>query len=410
MKKHKIFFFFLLITGLTSILASAQTQMKIESLSGPVLPSEINAFKTYMKSLKEPGPDNTGNNFVYGSCGANTESLGVMYEISRDPEILDMMIQYADHMLAGRNNPVSGRIIWTGKRELCWPNKKADTPGALYSATENGDVIAHIAYCAKLIIQNKSVWNHKVTIGDPHQFGKTYIERARTYIKECDQTINSFILPYLVKEGTHQFIFPVSEKYGIDARSAKSLGKPVPWNQQAMLGGGFQRLAECLELLGEEPEKVKLYDTIVRVYVTSFIKSLVRYQVDGHDCYKWSYSADDPVINYIEDAGHGGYDIWGVFRAFERNQYPVSKEVMQTLANTVQYAMYKGNGTFAWRVDGSDGKGMRKYLGSTWIYLSQESPALYPIIANACLQNAKTDPGTAARILWLKNQRYHSKK
>ncbi|MDP4292182.1 MAG: hypothetical protein Q8908_13960, partial [Bacteroidota bacterium] len=299
--------------------------MKIESLDGPVLQSEISAFKAYMKSLKDPVPDNIGNNFVYGKCGTNTESLGIMYEISHDQEILDQMIRYADLMLNARNNPVSGRIIWTGKREPCWPNKKAVAADSVYSATENGDIIAHIAYCAKLIIQDKNLWNQKVVTGDPFQFGKTYIERARTYLKECNKTIDEFILPNFVKEGSLQFIFPVSEKFGFDARSKMSLGKPVPWNQQTMLAGGFQRLAECFELLGEEPQRVKLYDYIVKTSVTSFLKSLVRYQVNGHDCYKWSYSADDPALKYGEDAGHGGYDILGVFRAYQRNNYHLSK-------------------------------------------------------------------------------------
>lgn len=408
-KKIRKLFFLTFIISLSFIHASAQTEMKIESLKGPVLQSEIAAFKVYLKSLKEPEPDNTGNNFVYGSCGTTTEALGVMFEISKDPEILDLMIRYADHMLKGRNNPVTGRIIWTGKRELCWPNKKAVGSDSLYSATENGDIIAHIVYCAKLIIQNKSIWNKKVMIGDPDKFGITYIERARTYIKECDKTINTFILPNFIKEGTLQFIFPLSEKYGIDARSTKSLGKPVPWNQQTMLGGGFQRLAECYELLGIEPEKVNHYDAIVKVYVNSFIKSLNSYNVNGHDCYKWSYSADDPIIKYVEDGGHGGYDVLGISRAYQRKKYGISKYVMQNLANTVQYVMYKGNNTFAWRVDGSEGKGFRKNLGSSWIYLAEVNPELYDIIANACLQSAKKDPAMTACILWIKNLRYHSK-
>src|SRR5690242_10689070 len=87
-------------------------EMIIESLTGPVTPKEISAFKAFMQT--QPTSDsNNHNGWVYGSSGKNTEALGMVYEISHDQGILDQMIRYADAALAARNNPTNGRVIWT---------------------------------------------------------------------------------------------------------------------------------------------------------------------------------------------------------------------------------------------------------------------------------------------------------
>lgn len=411
MKSHQLKYWLLLIVICHTLgIVMAQTKMKIENLNGPVLQSEINSFKNYMSSLDNPKPDNTNNNFVYGDCGSNTEALGKMYQISGDIEILNLMIKYADHMLHARNNPQTGRIIWTGNRELCWPNKNPTdlTADSVYSGTENGDIIAHIAFCSKLIIQNKLIWDKKIPFGDPFQFGQSYIERARTYIFECNKTIDSFILPHFVKKETCDLIFPVSPKYGFDERSIKAIGKPVPWNQQSMLSGGFMRLAECMELLKSEPERVKVYDKIVEVYVTSFLKSMVIYRMKNVNCCKWSYHVEDPTLKYVEDLSHSDYDMLGLFRAFQRNKYNVTKENIQLFANTLQYVIYKEDKTFAGKVDGSDGKRARGYVNNGWVLLPVICPEIYEIVANAGLRPAESRPNLMASILWMKDQRFKS--
>src|SRR6185437_8405659 len=117
-------FLLLLLPGVFSLRMHA-AEMVIESLSGPVTPKEISAFKAFMQT--QPTSDsNNHNGWVYGSSGKNTEALGMVYEISHDQGILDQMIRYADAALASRNSATNGRIIWTGKRELCWPNSPSN--------------------------------------------------------------------------------------------------------------------------------------------------------------------------------------------------------------------------------------------------------------------------------------------
>ena len=57
---------------------------------------------------------------------------------------------FADMMLAtARNDPIKGRILWTGNRDLTWPNSpRFHRPIPLLPGEENGDILGHIAYYA----------------------------------------------------------------------------------------------------------------------------------------------------------------------------------------------------------------------------------------------------------------------
>ena len=163
------------------------------------------------------------------------------------------------------------------------------------------------------------MWNEKLADGG------TYLDLAKKYVHECDRTIDTYLLPNFVNAQTHLYTSPTSPLFArLGDRAAKSIGKSVPWNQQMMLNNGFQRLAECHELLGDDPQRVARYDEIVKASCDAFLASLVHYNVDGHDCVKWSYSADDKTLHYMEDAGHGGYDLL-IFRCYRSGRYGIKK-------------------------------------------------------------------------------------
>ena len=90
--------------------------MIVEKLDGPVTANEMKAFKDFIKNIPLP-KNNIRNEMVYGRSGTATNGMGLMYEVSGDIEILDRMIVFADHMLHERNDPKTGRVLWTGKRE-----------------------------------------------------------------------------------------------------------------------------------------------------------------------------------------------------------------------------------------------------------------------------------------------------
>src|SRR4051794_4114705 len=70
-------------------------KMLIESIDGPVTQKEIDSFKQFMSQVALP-VSNRGNGMVYGSAGGAVEALGDVYEISKDRQVLDRMLQFTD--------------------------------------------------------------------------------------------------------------------------------------------------------------------------------------------------------------------------------------------------------------------------------------------------------------------------
>jgi hypothetical protein len=390
-----------LLTGaLMSAFTARSAEMLIESLDGPVTKNEITAFKTFITSLPATG-DNNHNNWVYGNGGKSIESAGMVFEISGDREILDQMIRFADAALTSRNDPVKGRLIWTGKRDQCWPNSPANSATAAYSGSENGDVISHISYCAKLILKNPSLWTRDVGIADTHGYGKTYKERALTYVREMDRTMDTFVVPWFVSTNGNQFRWPDTPLYTFNHG-----GTPIPWNQQTMLGDGFLRLAECHELLGDDAARVKKYYEIIHANMNWFLSDLHPGEKNGHPIYDWGYSSG----RKSEDVPHGGYDIWGLYRAYESGKFGIPAAMMTNFANTLNFVIYDpANKAFHMRVDGVDGgKKPRASVAASWTVLSEYFPTdeLYYTVGKANMAPAKTKPLEAAFILWEKNRRH----
>ena len=83
-----------------------------------------------------------------------------------------------------------------------------------YSGSENGDVIAHIGYCAKLILKTTALATNSVGIGDPRGYGRSYRERALTYVREMDRSLDTFILPNFVSAtDSNHYRWPESDSY-----------------------------------------------------------------------------------------------------------------------------------------------------------------------------------------------------
>jgi hypothetical protein len=378
----------------------AANSLVVEKLDGPVTATEIHAFKNFMREVPPP-TNNIHNAMVYGGSGMAVEALGRMVEVTGDQELLDRMIAFADAMLAARNDPQTGAVIWTEARDLVWPNQEPKGDRPLYSAAETGDVVGHIAYAAKLVLHNEKLWAVKVADDDPHHFGATYRERAIRYVRELDQTMDTFILKWFVHPDTLRYHWPNSPLYEAASKPGTA-NKPVPWNQQGMLNNGFQRLAECHALLGDDAGRVKHYEAIVKASVDWFFSMAERVTINGHLCYKWAYVAETP-IKHVEDSAHGGYDITFLYRAYRSGRYGITAAMMEPLANTVLYVMRQPGEKFTGRVDGTTNGRPPGRL--TWLDLCEFAPELFPILHESNLGRIKSSPELTANILWHKHRR-----
>jgi len=378
----------------------------VEKPDGLVTATELQAFKNFMRALPPP-TDNIHNNMVYGSGGTAVEAMGRMVEISGDPELLDRMICFADAMLAARNDPQTGVVIWTGQRDLIWPNAVVEAGKPASFSTENGDVVGHITYAAELILQNQKLADAKIPDGDPHGYGATYHQRAVRYVQEMDRTIDGFISKWLVKPDTLRYYSPNSPLFEAVSRKPGTANRPVPWNQQAMLNNGFQRLAECHTLLGDDPARVQHYQAIVKASVDWFFARVQRVTVKDHVCYQWAYPADEDPIRHVEDAGHGSYDILGLCRAYRSSRYGLTAAMMQPFANTVLYAMRQPDGKFARRVDGTTNPSDHPPggLNAPYLDLCEFAPELFPIFYDMSASRIPSSPELTAAILWHRHRR-----
>ncbi|WP_164716280.1 discoidin domain-containing protein [Paenibacillus whitsoniae] len=393
--------------------AAAGMPMVVNSLTGPVTKEEIDSFKQYiLSSSVTPPVSNLGNDFVYGPSGQNVEAMGYMYEISGDTEILDQMIRFSELMLSARNNPDTGRVLWNGNRELVWPNKKigeVNSDGLViegYSGSENGDVIGHIAYSAKLILENKSIWNQVVPFGNSAAYGETYLQRAKAYVAELDQTIDTYMIPNFVKPDTLRQYWPEDPRWSTTGSAAPNT--PIPWNQQMMMNNGFMRLAEAHELLADDQARVNLYDSIIQASIDWFTSSLQPYQVNGHEVYKWWYVAD--YFGKVEDADgvHAANDVMGMTRAYERGKYGVTLDTLMKLSNTIRYVISNGSGNFYCKVDGLPTTCTLTNLWSEYLHIApyDPDPATYQLLANPYyMSTTLTSPIYFARVMWVKDHR-----
>ncbi|MBC7659204.1 MAG: hypothetical protein H7249_05795 [Chitinophagaceae bacterium] len=354
---------------------------------------KADALKAMVLPLK-PQENNIGNAYVYGDTGTQVEIMGKLYEVSHDRAVLDKLIEFADKMLSARNDPATGYVKFTGNRELCWGNDLAKT----FACGEgDGDVIGHIAYVAKLIAQSKSLWNESVSITDTYNYGKTYDLRARTYIREMTRSIDTFITPNFVRPADKKFYTPDTAAYAaVDKRNWA-----IAWNRQMMLASGYQRVAETLEIWGEQAEKIKSYDAIVNTNVKWFLSEMETSQVNGTKVLKYSYDPRGLPITSAEDTTHAAHDYWGYFRTYLRPSLGMPQSTLKMMADTFRYKIWLGEKNFAGKIDGTSGdagthSAPRTSVNSEFIFYALFTPEIFPAIATNL--NA-LDIG--ARSLWM---------
>jgi len=384
----------------------AGAQMKVDSFDGPVTANEITSFRTYVTPLT-PATSNLGNNWAQGHSGEQTKAMGLVYEISGDVGVLDHMISFCDAVLSERNDlapaPVGQYVLWTGRVDPAWPNAVDTQP--IGTGGEQGDPVGHLGNCARLILQTPDIWLKTVPIGDPHGYGKTYLERAKTFVKGADEAVDGHILKSLLDltNDDHQYF---------SAAGPYKPGDPVPWNQQMMFNYGFQNLAICHTILNDDPARAAKYHQIVQDSLNWFFQSEVTTYTDkdGNPAYNWAYA---PPSLTGEDSNHGSLDVAGFSRAYMTGNYNITADMMKPFANMLVDVMTLGPKLYSGKVDGTTATGHANsttYIRSGYLFAAEFRPDAYENIMAADLTpgGTTTSTDTFSRFLWVKNQRAKS--
>jgi hypothetical protein len=382
--------------------ASAQ-QFVVLSLEGPPTAEEIQSVDSYLKANPlVPEGTNRRNNFAYGTAAQRAGQNRSMFALTGDPWYIEQAIRFADHMLKERNDLSSTpRLIWTGEVEPCWPNTDPDAPDAASCGTETAAVVGQLAITAKLIVQNPSLWNEEVGVGDPYGFGRTFLDRALTYIQEGNRTLDDYSLHWFLRPSDNRLVQPTDPRWAaLGAWYARHQGNSVPWNQRDFFTNALSNITECLEILGEDPDRQARYYGIFQTVIDQFVAELQPYEVNGRTVVKWSYAPGDLRLRYPEDLSHASADINQLRRAFTRGTFGVTDSTMLAIADTFLEVIAKPDGTFANKVTGT---GTRASVSTSWVGYEPFRAGIYQrIVTDATLADAQTNVATAISILSLR--------
>lgn len=388
--------------------AAVRAQMKVDSFDGAVTDAELQSFNDFVATL-EPGESNAGNEWAQGHSGEHTKAMGLVYLMAGQQATLDEMLRFCDAVLSERNDladaPVGQHEVWTGGVDPVWPNNLDQNP--VETGGEQGDPVGHLASCAYLILKTDDLHDQEVTIGDPHHYGATYLERAKTYLEEADVAMSDHILKSLLDLSDNNRMYFAKD-------SPYMGGKPVPWNQQMMFNYAFQNLRAAHHLLADNSTLEKTYESTMAASLDWFFNGGgVRTATSdaGNPVYDWGYTM--PKTSG-EDSNHGALDVAGFSRAYIDDSYGLTEEMMGPFANTFVDVMTLGGGQWAGNVEGENGDGHASptdYVRGGYLFLAEFRPDAYEDMMSADLQVGKTTKSTDqfSRFLWVKHQLANAK-
>ena len=368
---------------------SADAQMVFEGQTGQVTANEVARFKSHIQGLALPTTIGT-TDLAYGTTGTRVESMGRFYEMTQDKAILDVMLRWTDRYLSWRNDPTTGTIDWTGKRELIW------LPEENRSGAEQGIIAAKISYAAQLILQTPAIWTQTVASGNPHGYGATYKQRADRYVLEMDRTEDTFLIPWFVRAGDNRYFFPTDPRYDYNRA-----GRPAPHNQGWMFSFDKMRLARCHEILGNATRAAR-YRQIVQANHDWYTAEFDTRTYQGFPAYIWYY---DETSN-VEDVGHAQIGIQAMFYLDILGGYSNFPDRVR-VGNTFRYAVYEP-GTDRWFGEVNGTGSLRTDMLPSYIVLARFVPSLYSIIAadQVAANKIASNVETVGYLLWAKQARF----
>jgi hypothetical protein len=377
----------LVIAVLTARGASAA--MVFEGQAGPVTANEVAQFKSHIQALTPPTTIGT-TDLAYGTTGTRVEAMGNMYRMTGDKAILDVMLRWTDRYLSFRNDPDTGAIDWTGRRELIW------LPQENRSGAEQGIIAAKIAYAALLILETPALWNQTVASGNPHGYGATYRQRADRYVAEMDRTEDTFLLPWFVRASDDRYFFPTDPRYDYNRA-----GRPAPHNQGWMFSFDKMRLARCHEILGNAARATR-YRRIVQANHDWYTSEFRPATYNGMPGSLWFY---DETSN-IEDTGHAQIGIQAMFHLDILGGYSNFPDRVR-IGNTLRHAVYKP-ATDQWSGEVNGTGSLRNDMLPSYIVLSRFVPSLYSILVadQVAANKIATNVEVVGYLLWAKQARF----
>lgn len=386
--------------------------LAIDSFDGPITANEIASFKSYIQTI-QPNTwttvDNMTNEYAQNISAQRLKAMGQMYEMTGDVVILNRMIYFCDVLLSERNDilaaPYGQHVMWTGTITHDWIQSQTD-PNASANAPA-GEGAGHLAYCALLILRNSALLSQIVPDYDPYDHGRTYGQRAATFLAEADDVYSSTVFPYYLD-------LSISNRMYWPANIPNQSGA-VPWNQQAMFTWGMMYSAAAHVILGDNPTLVAQYDSILNAAFNWFFNDSSSHSIftttQGNAAYRWGYNPTS-YTSHIEDQNHARLDVQWFYRAYDMGRWGLTSAQVAPFANTFCDVMMLGPRWIAGRTDGnttlSGNAAPRTSVGDGYYLLTQFRPdKYYDMLSSAFTQGGSTTAiFNYSNFLWAKNKRY----
>ncbi len=200
------------------------------------------------------------------------------------------------------------------------------------------------AFCL-LVAQDKSLWDKVVPDGDPNQLGKTYRERALSYLDKLDLAISNIVLNRLNKE-TFVFEYP----------SIGDLKPVVAYNRWFLTIASLPEAASAMELFDVHPERIEYYDKMVQASIDNIKSRVVPVEHEKGLVWTWPYRYGKPAPP-AEDFGHGRATLNGLRQFYESGRYQFSEEELRRFIRAYLLLCYDPETqTYSFHTDGNLGK------------------------------------------------------
>ncbi|GEM_PF-3379752 len=329
-------------------MAQAAPLLKSVKGTGQVTKKELTSIQAYYEAAALPHSNMQNCNvFAFGKWSGPSD----MYRISGDIWFLNHAAKIAERiMVIGTKKEgilLTATDNWdptTCKREVSIPGwfphyrrcyyKEDSTIVTSCDTAQMSLLRAVSAFCVE-VAKNKALWDKVLPDGDPNHLGKTYRERALSYLDKLDESYRR-MYPIRIEPKTFRFRYPVIPH-------GKSEDNPdwgiVSYNRWFMSIASFPPAATALELFGVHPERVKIYDNIVQAGIDNVKEHVGVIKKDGHTIWCWPYYtiATAPPG---EDTGHGGTTLNMLRLFYEENRYQFPEQEMKYFAGTIRYLVY----------------------------------------------------------------------
>ena len=304
--------------------------------------AEIDGFYKYLLNYQLPTHNHMN---YYFRKRMNSYMLEWVYGFKQDIALVNKAIEVAMRAITYRNdNFGKHKISFDRSVGPVWPNYKEvevyedGTDGLVPGASVFAGLPA-ISVAARLIVNNPDLWEKTYN-------GRKYIDIAYQLIDEGLKTVDyvydvfvgdDHLITYpstLLREGWH--------------------GRVYIFNRVFPLLSGSIPLAECMETLNVNPEKVTQIDAVNKAMI-GYLKSRIEfYDYNGKECMRYPYSEAMAEKNSskVEDLMHGSFDSRDFQLFYLSNRYDWNDRYVKAMANTIFDVAYKGDQKYTTFLDG----------------------------------------------------------